>query len=263
MISAALNSAQPYAVPSNIKFVRLIVTGQHDPLPTAVSAFTHRSPIAVGLRLAGGCSGMSVGDKHGMLSFFGDGLSQFTGLVSSGGTRAIDSRGQLDPMVTDVPALLAAQSPHGVVAISTVPRTGDLGLVDDSRLVLDESGTLLPNPGVHMIVLVQSNNGLEIDWDGDLNMYFNMFENLVRHGGWRFGMVVYNGGGVTRSEALRAMTLGWPVILVRESGRQADILVRELANGDLDVDNNRVSVVDNGDWASLHAECVRHGLIAA
>jgi hypothetical protein len=268
MTTTTLALDKPYTVPANIRFVRLLVTGEHDPLPTAVAAFTHRSPVNIGLRLAGGCANMSAQDKLGMLEFFGRGLRDFTGLVSSGGTREA-SNGRIDPMVTDVPALLAAQSPHSVVAISTMPRTGDLGLVDDSRLVLSDDGHMLPNPGVHMLILVQSHTGMTLGWDGDLNMYFDLFGNLVRHGGWNFGTVVYNGGGVTRKEALRAMALGWPVILVRGSGRQADVIIGEVEAGTLElpdyasVNRDLLSIVDNGDHAALRTACVDHGLIAA
>lgn len=264
-----LDPARPYTVPSNIKFVRLIVTGENDPLPTAVSAFTHRSPVNIGLRLAGGCANMSGSDKQNMLGYFGAGLYDFTGLVSSGGTREINSQGHLDPMVTDVPALLAAQSPDGIVAISSIPRTGDLGLVDNSRLVLNEDCTLLPNPGVHMIILVQSNAGLPIEWYGDLDMYFDLFGNLVRHGGWKFGMIVYNGGSVTRQEALRAMALGWPVILIQGSGRQADTIIKELYDDTLVLPGNAsfnpglISIVQNDDSWALRDACQNYGLITA
>lgn len=269
MTTTALQLDKPYAVPPNIQFVRLLVTGEHDPLPTAVAAFTHRSPSNVGIRLAGGCANMTAASKLGMLDFFGKGLRRFTGLVSSGGTREKTEDGQIDAMVTDVPALLAAQSPTGVVAISTIPRTGDLGLVDDSRLVLSDDGHLLPNPGVHMLILVQSHSGTPLGWDGDLRMYFDLFGNLVRHGGWKFGTIVYNGGGVTRKEALRSMALGWPVILIQGSGRQADTIIGEIEAGTLElpdyaeVNRDRISVVENGDWEHLDGACRYHGLIAA
>jgi hypothetical protein len=260
MKMSGLDTVHPHRIPENIRFARLVITGQNDPLPNAVAAFTHQSPVRIGLRLAGGCAGMSTREKEGMLNFFGAGLYQFTGLISSGATRMVDRRGHLDPMITDVPALLAAQSPRGVVAISTAPRTGQLGLVDDSRLVLSDDGSLLPNPGVHMLIIVQSNAGTPLDWDGDLDMYFDLFGNLVLYGGWTFGLVVYNGGGVTRSEALHAMHLGWPVLLIRGSGRQADALIEELERGTLE-SPGAISIIENGDWEALHNECVRHGLI--
>ena len=269
MTAVSLNPSQPYAVPANIGFVELVITGTNDPLPSAVPIFVaSHAPAKVALRLAGGCSNMSQSDKRNMLDFFGSGLEHFTGMVSSGGTREANADGLLDPMVTDVPALLVQQSPESIVAVSSVPRTNRLGLVDDSRLVLSEDGKLLPNPGVHMIVLVQSNNGVALDWDGDLDMYFDMFRNLVVHGKWQVGMIVYNGGGVTRTEALRAMMHQWPVILVQNSGRQADVLIQELQAGTLVLPNGaeptleRIQIVQNDDHRRLHGACVTQQLIA-
>ena len=266
---SVLDAAHPLAVPAHIGEVRLIMVTKDHPLPLSVSSYIHRSPAALGIRLAGGCSNMSQAERDGMLGFFASGLAGFSGLLSSGGTREVSPDGMLIPMVTDVPPLLAAQSPGKVLTISSVPRTGDLRLVGESRLVLSADHTLLPNPGVHMIIVVQSETGFPLEWDGDLDTYFKLFHSLVVDGLWKFGMVVYNGGGVTKKEAERAMMLGWPVILVEGSGRMADELVQAIKLPDFKLPDGtalapgQVTTVQNGQSSELYSQLVAHGLIAA
>jgi hypothetical protein len=279
MSGTKLDRAQPFVVPAHIRKVHLLVVGENDPLPPAAMALTHRSPVKKGLRLAGGCKGLTADDKELMEIFFSVGLRRFRGFISSGGTRDVKN-GLLDPMVTDIPALLAAQSPDQVITLSTVPRVGDFQLVDNSRLTMeivkkDYSYESHPNPGVHMLVYVQSHDGSPLDsensgWDGDLNTYFNLFGNLVRTGGWDFGMIVYNGGNITRKEAFMAIKMGWPVIIVQGSGREADAMIAEIeVTGDISygdkkttVDRSKVWFVRNNDLHGLDQAVELAGLIA-
>jgi hypothetical protein len=249
----------PYRVPQEIGFVIVEFARPGDPLDH-VAAFLHRSPAPFGIRLAGGCSGMSPEAKQHMLEFFGNGLFRFEGFASSGGTRQITVDGMIDPMVTDVPGILRAQSPR-VLTLSTLPQTDTIGLVEDSRMVLQPDGRLVPNPGVHMLVVVQDTLGERLGWDGDVRLYLDLFQTQVVEAGWRFGMVVYNGGDVTRQEVAWAIQMGWVIILIRGSGRQADILIGEIEGGQLDL--APFLIVDNGDSAGLDAAMVHAGLIAA
>ena len=220
--------ATPYTVPPDIGFVPIDFVRVGDPLDE-LSAFMLRSPAPFGIRLAGGCTDMSVAERYAMLEFLGAGLMPFTGFVSSGGTREVLANGQLNPMVTDVPALLAAQG--RVLTASTVPQTDIIGLVDESRLVWRPDGLLVPNPGVHRLVVVQGSRGERLGWDGDLQVYFDLFQALVARAGWRCALVVYNGGEVTLQEIYLALALGWKVIIVAGSGRAADDIVRQAQDG--------------------------------
>lgn len=254
-----LGTERPYEVPGHIGSVRLIVTDSAAKASTAVGAFMHRSPAPIGLRIAGGCSGMSDADRVRMLDYFRTGLRSYTGFLSSGATRAAN-KGRISPMVTDVPAVVARHRGGRVLTVSTAPRTGQMALTGDSRLVFDTTNDVNPQPGVHMIVLFQHTHAHEaLGWDGDVEGAFGLF-NAYAQSGWTFGLIVWNGGNVTRKEALLAAQLGWRVFLVEGSGRQADELVTEVRTQQL---RGKFSIVQRSDPATLSAMLTRHGFIAA
>jgi hypothetical protein len=224
---------RPHLVPEHIGTVRLRVTDNWTKVRDIVGAFMTSSPAQIGLRIAGGCSNMSAQDKIDMIEYFVAAFDGFSGFMSSGGTRDVTADGQIDPMVTDVPAAIAASN-HNVLTLSTVPLTGEMGLVDDSRLVLDTSNGVNPQPGVHMIVAFQNDeptlgDGTEqyLGWDGDVDPYFQLFGRFVRLG-WLFGLTSWNGGDVTYAEAQRAAESGWPTFLVEGSGRKTDELIGQV-----------------------------------
>ena len=251
-----LDRQDPFRVPDHIGAVHVIVMNNDDDVPAAVHAMMNASPTRLGLRIAGGCSNMEASDKETMLEWFGSNLADFRGFVSSGATREV-SDGVLDPMVTEVPALLARSGQ--VVTVSTVPRVGTLQLVDQSRLQLfraDKYGvsTSYPNPGVHMIVVVQDRLGSELDWDGDVLTYVDTFNTYRRTAGWQFASIVWNGGGVTRTEVKRTARSGWPVILVEGSGRAADEYIAAIRAGNL-ID---LTLPGDDDWHAGHYDPGNH-----
>lgn len=228
-----LNLAQPFVVPAHIGQVKLEVTTSQAIAVDLVAGTMQRAVAKRGIRLAGGCSGMSAQDRLNMIEYFLQELTTFRGLLSSGATRSITPAGLIDPMVTDIPAALAAANPASVLTIGTAPRTGKMQLVENSRLVLSDTGDIFPNPGIHLLVLIQAADGGELDWYDELKPYLTLFASFVNDCGWRFATIVWNGGGVTRAEALMAAELGWPVFLVVGSGRAADELAAEQASGTL------------------------------
>lgn len=232
---SALDVTRPYRVPEHIGAVHLIVMNSTDQIVPAVHAQISASPTRKGLRITGGCANMEAPDKVDMLAWFSGNLVDFSGFVSSGATREVSADRLLDPMVTEVPALLA--STGRVTTLSTVPRVGAFQLVDESRLQMfreDEwgGGITCPNPGVHMIVVVQDQMGDQLDWDGDLLAYVELFDTYRRTAGWDFATIVWNGGGVTKTEVKLTARAGWPVILVKGSGRAADEYCNAIKAGD-------------------------------
>jgi len=243
-----LDPTHPYRVPSHIGKVRLVVVGNKDKLPMALKGVVANAPGKLSLRIVGGCSGMEASDREMMLEWFVRNLVGFRGLVSSGATREVDSSGRLDPMVTEVPAALAAQGGDAITTVSTLPRTGDFVLVDDSRLQIEGSyGPSHPNPAVHTILAVQDQIGGDLMWDGDLETYFKMLQER------RNCAIVWNGGGVTKTEIKMALRYGWDVILVQGSGRAADEYIGLARDGKLDL---RLE----GETASLDYDASRHKL---
>jgi len=228
-----LNQHQPFEVPEYIGAVRLHVFNVEDNLPPKAQALINNAPGNLSIRIGGGCAGMDLRDQKDMLDLFRTNLDRYRGLISSGATRSIKD-GRIDPMVTEVAALLARIGGENIVSISTVPRIGVLQLVGNSRLEMlrqDEYGQSITyfNPGVATILIPQSSDGIDLGWDGDLETYFQMLEARRNCG------IFWNGGGVTKSEIKMSLRHGWDTVLVEGSGRAADELIDAMRIGELDL----------------------------
>jgi hypothetical protein len=215
------------------------------------------------LRVAGGCSGMDEADKAEMLEFFAVGLSGFRGMIWSGATRQM-AGGEVDPMVTEVPGLIAGQNP-GCVALGTAPRTGTMHLErENSRFDLDGEGTLA-NTNLSGMMVIQDGPDAFLGWDGDLDPYFAMMSRLQSFAGFSaVGLVAWNGGGVTEKEILRSAALGWPTMLVKGSGRKTDEIAARLDARDPSLlaqlpQGHRLRVIDRKDPAMLRIAMLEHG----
>ena len=229
------------------------------------SLLATRAQQKICVRVAGGCSGMSDLDKHEMAAFFLQAFEGFRGMIWSGATRQLKSTGEVDLMVTEIPAMVAAANP-GALALGTAPRTGTLHLVGESRLQLDGDGTL-PNPSLSGMAIIQNGSDEDLGWDGDLDAYFSIMKKLSVYGGFTaVGVVAWNGGGVTASEILRSAQLGWPTIVVKGSGRKADEFAARLEAGDEDLLRqlplgHKLMVADRSDPGTLRRLLLDHGLL--
>jgi hypothetical protein len=206
--------------------VKLLVMDAKDGLPSAFALLGTTAAKKVAVRLAGGCKGMSADDKTEMLEFFSLALKGFEGVIWSGGTRQTDKTGGVDPMVTDVPGVIAAGTP-GCIALGTVPRTEMMTLQRESSLVFDQYGTA-PNPSMSGILVVQNGPDGEMGWDGDVKTYAKLMNQ------WRdcaaftaLGLISWNGGAVTKDEVIMSIKQGWTTVLVEGTGRATDELLAE------------------------------------
>ncbi|MBI4021598.1 MAG: hypothetical protein HY369_05125 [Candidatus Aenigmarchaeota archaeon] len=252
--------------------VHLTVMNADDGLPTAFALMGTRAAEKVAIRITGGCKNMGPEDKTAMLGYFAAAFAGYRGVAWSGGTRQLTPAGELDPMVTDVPGVIAAGN-EGCVALGTVPRTEFLTLQGDSRLVLDQWGAL-PNPTMSGILIVQKDPDGTLGWDGDLSVYVQLMENWKQYAGFAaLGLVVWNGGDVTLDEIVLAAARGWPVFIVRGSQRIADavlaaverngLVAYERRPGAVAIPNKSVIVpVEKGDPATLRAALLTHQFIA-
>jgi len=221
----------------------LIIQDKGAQLPATFALMATRAARKVCIRISGGCKGMNADDKKAMMDFFQIAFKGFEGMIWSGGTRQFDKDGNLDPMVTDVPGVVAAGNPK-CVALGSTPRTDVLRLVEESRLVLDDYGTA-PNPSMNAILLVQDGAEGKLGWDGDLDAAFGLMDQLTQYGGFhRAGVIAWNGGAITRDEVMRSIKKGWPTIVVKGSGRAADEIAAELVAGTFADKRENLYVVD-------------------
>ena len=258
------NEKSPYRVTAPGGETKVLVMDRKEGFPATFALMATTAPHKVAIRVSGGCKGMSPGDKDEMLRYFADAFRGYRGMIWSGATRQFTTHGGLDPMVTDVPGIIAAENPE-CVALGSVPRTNYLRLVGESRLVLDGYGTG-PNPSMRGILVVQNGADGKSEWDGDLDAAFGLMENLVSYGGFsRVGVIAWNGGPITKDEVTRSMRNGWPTVVVKGSGRAADEIAAELEARDRSLEhpdrNPSVVVVDRANPGTLRDYLISSGFI--
>ena len=192
------------------------------------------------VRIAGGCKGLSPEFQANLLPYFveafkvvdnaGNTLREFTGTAFSGGTANVDAAGKIkDDMITNVPAALAAE--YNCLAISTTPRTADMAMSHEGGgVIIDNYGGRL-DYRQHAAVVVQQNASDVLDWNGDLETYLRLLEGWQMVG-FKTAVIAMNGGDVTREEIYGALARKIPVIVVRDSGREADAFIEAFEKGD-------------------------------
>ena len=260
------DSLHPFRVTAPEGKVKLVIMNASDGLPAAFALMGTRAQRKVALRLGGGCKGMNQQDKLDMLEYFSTAFAGYDGLIWSGSTRQVTSEGQIDPMITDVPGVIAAAN-KDAVALGTCPRIEMLTLQQDSRLVLDEWGTV-PNPDMAGILIVQNGPDGAGAWDGDVATYFRLMESWRDFAGFTaLGLITWNGGQITQDEIMLAAKKKWPVMLVRGSGRATDEVADKLTNGDKELletlpTDHRVTVVQRDNPESLRKALFGSGFLA-
>ncbi|MEY4722811.1 MAG: hypothetical protein RLZZ324_324 [Candidatus Parcubacteria bacterium] len=232
-------------------------------LPLRLKALALQAGSRVILRIAGGCSNQGPQDKKDLARVVVEGTLGFTGVAFSGGTRDI-ADGAVDPMVTELPALMAQRNP-GCVALGTVPRTGMLGLVGESRLELDAEHHNV-NPAMSAVCIVQDGANRDLGWDGDLDMYFRFMTMLREEEGFTLGLIAWNGGGATYKEIMQAGKLGLPVILIKGSARKTDEVVAKLEANDPELlsqlpADHKLRIAHRDDPSSVRALMIEFDLI--
>jgi hypothetical protein len=260
-------TTSPYRITAPDGQTKLLVMDRKEGFPATFALMATTAPHKVAIRLSGGCKGMNADDKAAMLDYFAQAFAGFRGMIWSGATRAFTKDGGLDPMVTDVPGVIAAGNPE-CIALGSAPRTDFLRLVEESRLVLDGYGTG-PNPSMSGILVVQNGADGKSEWDGDLDAAFGLMGNLVSYAGFsRVGVVAWNGGPITEDEVMRSAKSGWPTVVVKGSGRAADDIAAKLEAGDPALTdklpkNHQLVIADRADPDTLRAHLLLMGFLPA
>lgn len=173
------------------------------------------------IRLAGGCGNLEPEKRAELIPLMVNDFDGFGGILFTGATREIGADGMINPMITDVPGLVAQRNP-ACISLGTVPKTfADYTLTADSRLTFSEDDSLVPAPGLHRFLIVQEGFEIEAGWDADLPVYFQHMEEWENMG-FKPALVSYNGGGVTMKEITGAAERGWNLFLYKGSGRKTD-----------------------------------------
>jgi len=243
----------------------LVVMDKNDQLPVSFALKATTAKHHTAIRIGGGCGNMGHSDKTSMVEYFLEAFLGYKGVAFSGGTRALTEEGEVDLMITELPGLIAHGNP-GAVALGTAPRTGRLGLIDESQLVFDEHNTR-PNVAMSLVLVVQNGPERPAEWDGDLDQYFELMRSWQRDANFSpVGGVFWNGGGVTKTEIKRCANEGWPTIIVRGSGRAADEFAEKLDAQDPEFlaeipRDHKLVVVDRSDPQTLRKALHEFGFL--
>lgn len=219
----------------------LVVVNAGEALPAAFKLFATSAEQKAIIRVAGGCKGFTPEASAAMMPFFLGGFAdkdaagkiirQYKGVVFSGGTANADDDGNLaNDMVTNVPAVLA--DAYGVVAMSTTPRTADLALEKKhGGLVVGDTVNTRLDYRQTAAAIIQVNASQQMDWDGDVPVYFDFMGDL-KDAGYSTAVITLNGGDITRDEIYGALKRGIPVIAVEGSLRETDAFIKAFRDGD-------------------------------
>ena len=212
--------------------VNLVVMNSNDSIPATFALMATKANAKVAIRISGGCKGMSVEDQHSMLEYFAAAFRGYQGVIFGGGTRDFDGDGQIKPMVTEIPGVIAAQNP-GVIALGTLPRTAMMHLKGDTAFFqVDEWGAGI-NLSQEGVLIVQKNPDANLGWNGDVATYFELMKYWGDYAGFTaLGVIAWNGGAVTEEEIMMSANIGWPTVLAEGSGRAADEILDKLAAQD-------------------------------
>jgi hypothetical protein len=170
----------------------------------------------------------------------------------SGGTRVLSSglnAGNPTGIMTivEVPGLLHRLNP-GIRTLGHAPRTAEtLGYEGDhsSFSIADKAdSTVIANPDIHLLWLVQKNASDKSEWDGDVQLYPKLMEIIQDAGSGVAAQVFWSGGGVTAKEIAVSLEYGFPILLPRGSGRIVDSMVHALDNEWHGVDDAHRKVIE-------------------
>ena len=194
---------------------------------TKLSLMLTKAPRQCVVRLTGGCGSMSAEDANGLYELFTKAMPGFDGAIIYGGSRMLmrDDPEKIVPGITEIPSHLRRFCPDMVV-LGVVPKTEDLLL--DSRYGLIVSSepekpyVTIVHPEQDIALVIQTNADDKEIWDAEFQECMRITDDLRQYANWQSVLISYNGGTVTRREILATAERGWPVILIRGSGRVTD-----------------------------------------
>jgi len=178
------------------------------------------------VRITGGCGNMSASDASGMYDLFARAMEGFNGGILFGGTRMITKDGdKILPSVTEIPTRIRVRAPNSVV-LGVIPRTSDLKIVPGLGMVvsseLNNEFTTIIHPDQDICLLIQQSVDTGVEWEAEYRVCLEIIQSLRDFARWQSVLISYNGGSVTKKEILETADRGWPVILVKGSGRVTD-----------------------------------------
>lgn len=184
------------------------------------------------VRFTGGCGFMQAQDAQGLYQLFVEAFEGFSGALLFGGSRMVRraDHSLVVPGITEVPPLIRFHNPDCII-LGVVPKSEELSLELGLGMVvaqnLGKDYLTIINPDQDLCLVVQQSVDHEVSWDAEFEECIRITENLREYAGWQSLLVSYNGGSVTRKEIMQTAQLGWPVLLIQDSGRVSEELSKD------------------------------------
>lgn len=179
------------------------------------------------VRFTGGCANMSSHDAEGLYDLFVSAFHGFRGALLFGGTRMV-MRNNFDevlPSITEVPPLIRDACPEAWLT-GVVPRTADFELHPQLGITIhpqeEQEFITILHQAQDQCLAVQGSVDTPADWDTEWQTCVRIITKLRNFAQFKSLTISYNGGGVTEHEILATADLGWPLLLIRGSGRKTD-----------------------------------------
>ncbi len=190
-------------------------------------------PKRIAVRITGGCADMSAEDAQGVQELFGKAFEGFRGLLLIGGTRMIKNMNLTDVLfgITEIGPAIRRANPECQV-LGVVPRCKDFLFCPDLPALVvrqewDGELTTIVHPDQDIVIAAATALTKEEIWDDEVACCRYVTDTLVTYGGWESLLVAYNGGGTTEREIRSTASRGWPVLLIKGSGRVCDKLAAD------------------------------------
>lgn len=179
------------------------------------------------IRVTGGCGYMSEDQADGLYDLYVRSLIGYKGAILFGGTRMVNRKNleTVVPGITEIPPLIRKHCPDSVI-LGIIPKSGDLQLSMEYGLVVsddnEEDYITIIHPNQDICVVVQQSVDEGVSWEAEFEECIHITSNLREYANWKSLLISYNGGGVTEKEILKTAKLGWPILLIKGSGKKTD-----------------------------------------
>jgi hypothetical protein len=183
------------------------------------------------VRISGGCGYMDATEEHRLLSF-ASAFENYKGVIIGGGSRMLyrNDLTMIRPGVTELLTAIKKVSPT-CTTVGIVPK-----IKGDDLELISLPGTHLPiitfgnndeyittfNVDNDINIMVQSTADIGVRWEDEYRTALIEMEALKRERKFKTLTLFYNGGEVSRKELMDTIELGWPVVLIKNSGRMCD-----------------------------------------
>lgn len=204
-----------------------------DPVMATLSMVSNRTVVSI----TGGCAKASMAYDEGSdaLELFRQAFTGFSGAMLIGGTRMIlnDDPQQVLFGITEIGPAIRAHCPNSFV-LGVIPRLQEVVFYQEASMLKvihcigepdSPDHTTIVHPNQDLVVGVGKRLLPELAiWDDEVEFRRYVTALLRSYGSWCSLLVAYNGGGTTTREVEATAHRGWPVILIRGSGRATDKL---------------------------------------